>query len=89
MWHGLTAGEPDENVEIIFSDIVAWLNVRSRSWTLEDRLRKLMPTPGKFIDSEKNGAGSEAPAPVRGRPRPRRGGFLCGLAGRTHHHAEM
>ncbi|RLN08293.1 hypothetical protein C2845_PM11G26030 [Panicum miliaceum] len=29
IWHGLTAGEPDENVEAIFSDIVAWLNENS------------------------------------------------------------
>uniref|UniRef100_A0A0A9GFM5 Uncharacterized protein n=1 Tax=Arundo donax TaxID=35708 RepID=A0A0A9GFM5_ARUDO len=87
MWHGLTAGEPDENVEAIFSDIVAWLNERSRSWTLEDRLRKLMPAPGKFIDGEKNGADGAAEA--QGPPRPRCGGFLCGLAGRTHHHSEM
>ncbi|EMS47861.1 hypothetical protein TRIUR3_25570 [Triticum urartu] len=29
MWHGLTAGEPDDNVELVFADIVAWLNKRS------------------------------------------------------------
>ncbi|CAL4963900.1 unnamed protein product [Urochloa decumbens] len=86
MWHGLTAGEPDDNVEAIFSDIVAWLNDRSRSWTMEDRLRKLLPAAtGKFVDGEKKGG--EAQAHTRGQ-RQRRG-FLCGLAGRTHHHAEM
>ncbi|KAG5231737.1 hypothetical protein OIU76_005417 [Salix suchowensis] len=26
MWHGLTAGETDENVGIVFTDIVAWLD---------------------------------------------------------------
>ncbi|CAK7348313.1 unnamed protein product [Dovyalis caffra] len=26
MWHGLTAGETDENVGIVFADIVAWLD---------------------------------------------------------------
>ncbi|XP_047044428.1 caffeoylshikimate esterase-like [Lolium rigidum] len=30
MWHGLTAGEPDENVELVFADIVAWLKERSQ-----------------------------------------------------------
>ncbi|KAG9156963.1 hypothetical protein Leryth_009015 [Lithospermum erythrorhizon] len=30
MWHALTAGEPDENVEIIFSDIISWLDKRCR-----------------------------------------------------------
>ncbi|KAK9733706.1 hypothetical protein RND81_04G086200 [Saponaria officinalis] len=29
MWHDLTSGEPDHNVEIVFSDIVAWLDKRS------------------------------------------------------------
>ena len=84
MWHGLTAGEPDENVEAIFSDIVAWLYERSRSWTMEDRLRKMTPAPGKLVDGENRGE-----APVRERPQRQRRGFLCGLAGRTHHHAEM
>jgi acylglycerol lipase len=86
MWHGLTAGEPDENVDAIFFDIVAWLNDRSRNWRLEDRLRKLMAVPGaKFIDGEKNDEAS-----VRhGRPRRLRRSLLCGLAGRTHHHADM
>ncbi|MBA0554128.1 hypothetical protein Golob_013253 [Gossypium lobatum] len=26
MWHGLTSGEPDENIEIVFTDITAWLD---------------------------------------------------------------
>ncbi|OEL20189.1 Caffeoylshikimate esterase [Dichanthelium oligosanthes] len=96
MWHGLTAGEPDENVEAVFSDIVAWLNERSRGWTMEDHLRKLMPVmdgenggeapaPGKVMDGENGG---EAPV-VHARAQRQRRGFLCGLAGRTHHHAEM
>ncbi|XP_068662411.1 caffeoylshikimate esterase-like isoform X2 [Aristolochia californica] len=29
MWHGLTSGEPDENVEIVFDDIVGWLDKRT------------------------------------------------------------
>lgn len=29
MWHGLTSGEPDENIEIVFSDIISWLEKRS------------------------------------------------------------
>jgi hypothetical protein len=39
MWHGLTAGEPDENVELVFSDILAWLDQRSRHWEPEERVR--------------------------------------------------
>eukprot|EP00850_Spirogloea_muscicola_P015016 SM000112S23958 [mRNA] locus=s112:16993:19700:+ [translate_table: standard] len=26
MWHGLTSGEPDDNVEIVFKDILGWLD---------------------------------------------------------------
>lgn len=26
MWHGLTAGEPDDNIEIVFNDIIEWLD---------------------------------------------------------------
>lgn len=29
MWHGLTSGEPDSNVEIVFSDIISWLDKRA------------------------------------------------------------
>ncbi|KAE8697913.1 Alpha/beta-Hydrolases superfamily protein isoform 2 [Hibiscus syriacus] len=36
MWHGLTAGESDENVEIVFADIRAWLD--RHSTTLEQFL---------------------------------------------------
>lgn len=29
MWHGLTSGEPDENIEIVFGDIINWLDKRA------------------------------------------------------------
>ncbi|CAN0889031.1 Caffeoylshikimate esterase [Linum grandiflorum] len=29
MWHGLTSGETDDNVQIVFSDIVSWLDSHS------------------------------------------------------------
>uniref|UniRef100_A0A0E0JHR4 Serine aminopeptidase S33 domain-containing protein n=1 Tax=Oryza punctata TaxID=4537 RepID=A0A0E0JHR4_ORYPU len=94
MWHGLTAGEPDHNVEAIFSDIVAWLNERSRTWTVEDRLMKMMASPDRFIRGQRGGAnidGDAKPANRRGGGGPprRRGGCFSGLAGRTHHHSEM
>lgn len=31
MWHGLTFGEPPEHVELVFSDIIAWLGERSEA----------------------------------------------------------
>ncbi|XP_042475233.1 caffeoylshikimate esterase-like isoform X1 [Macadamia integrifolia] len=29
MWHGLTSGEPDHNIEIVFADIISWLDKRT------------------------------------------------------------
>ncbi|KAL1197853.1 Caffeoylshikimate esterase [Cardamine amara subsp. amara] len=30
MWHGLTSGEPDANVDLVFADIINWLDVRTK-----------------------------------------------------------
>ncbi|KAG4174335.1 hypothetical protein ERO13_A11G114500v2 [Gossypium hirsutum] len=38
MWHGLTAGEPDENVEMVFADIIGWLDKRCNAVTLDQSL---------------------------------------------------
>ncbi|KAJ3680839.1 hypothetical protein LUZ60_015328 [Juncus effusus] len=38
MWHALTSGEPIENINLVFKDIIAWLDERS---TAEDRLSEL------------------------------------------------
>lgn len=29
MWHGLLYGEPQENLDIVFSDIIGWIEERS------------------------------------------------------------
>lgn len=29
MWHGLTSGEPSENIDLVFGDIVGWLDKRA------------------------------------------------------------
>ena len=26
MWHGMNSGEPDNNIEVVFSDIIDWLD---------------------------------------------------------------
>lgn len=31
MWHALTSGESEENIDLVFSDIISWLNERSIS----------------------------------------------------------
>ena len=29
MWHGLTSGEPDSNINLVFSDIILWLDLHA------------------------------------------------------------
>ena len=29
MWHALTSGEPPENIDLVFFDIIAWLDERA------------------------------------------------------------
>ena len=29
MWHALLVGEPDENVDMIFSDVIQWISKRA------------------------------------------------------------
>ncbi|XP_058762363.1 caffeoylshikimate esterase-like isoform X2 [Vicia villosa] len=31
MWHGLTSGETDENIELVLGDIISWLDKRAKS----------------------------------------------------------
>jgi caffeoylshikimate esterase len=86
MWHGLTAGEPDENVDLVFSDIVAWLDERSRHWKPEERARAPpaadqhhQAAPKKFGGVRSSNGGTESADQAQ-----RRGRFLCGLGARPH-----
>jgi len=84
MWHGLTAGEPDENVELVFSDIVSWLDKRSRHWEQDERAR----TPPEPENKHRQAATTKitrVTSSSGGTESQRRGGScLCGLGGRPH-----
>ncbi|RLN00659.1 hypothetical protein C2845_PM06G24110 [Panicum miliaceum] len=83
MWHGLTAGEPDENVELVFSDILAWLDQRSRHWEPEERVRT-PPEPEKIAHvTSSNGAESWVPDSAHGQPQ-RGCSFLCRFGGQPN-----
>lgn len=43
MWHGLTSGEPEDNIKIVFSDIISWLDKRSSNET--DITSQVIPVP--------------------------------------------
>ncbi|KAH7307276.1 hypothetical protein KP509_22G052300 [Ceratopteris richardii] len=35
MWHGLTTGEPDDNVQLVYGDIIEWLDKRTNTTFVE------------------------------------------------------
>ncbi|XP_062144253.1 caffeoylshikimate esterase-like [Alnus glutinosa] len=90
MWHGLTSGEPDENVEIVFADIIDWLvKHTSENNTV---VQPIYPYNNGIIEIATTAAAS--PATLNRQPRPQRrqsqSSYLCGLKGRRlFHHSAM
>ncbi|KAK6941004.1 Serine aminopeptidase, S33 [Dillenia turbinata] len=86
MWHGLTSGEPDDNVEIVFADIITWLDKHTGD-----------PTPklanGGYNLTVQKYAPPKSPSLVeKGHPQKQArpyGSYLCGWKGRTHQHSAM
>ncbi|MFS7932894.1 putative 2-acylglycerol O-acyltransferase [Helianthus anomalus] len=85
MWHGLTSGEPDHNIDIVFGDIISWLDKRSEDDYIPEK---------QFSD---NVGGIEVVSPVvemgeERKPRQSKthGSYLCGWKGRWMlHHSAM
>lgn len=86
MWHGLTSGEPDENVEIVFADIIAWLGKH----TSDDNAVTVRPTHHPFNNGIEIAVASAASAAKINR-RKQSSSYLCGLRGRRRmfHHSAM
>ncbi|OAY81262.1 Caffeoylshikimate esterase [Ananas comosus] len=40
MWHALTSGEPEENIDLVFSDIADWLDKRSMSSSFRSEIER-------------------------------------------------
>ncbi|CAN6467730.1 unnamed protein product [Victoria cruziana] len=84
MWHGLTSGEPDSNIDMVFADIVSWLE----SHTV------LYPLPGTpvhaIVNRSSNWAGEGGLRNTACRRKPSRShlraSYLCGLKGRAVHY---
>jgi len=84
MWHGLTSGEPDDNVEAVFADIVTWLDDRARDGAWRVRVKE-----ASLLD---DGVIGTPVVDGRRERRPRRTGrfHLCGWKGRMHqYHSSM
>lgn len=84
MWHGLTSGEPDDNIDTVFSDIIAWLDRRCNTDTDADSFpaNPVLPSSNSaFIERFATSLPPRA-AVTNGKRRQRNGSYLCGLKGR-------
>ncbi|KAF6173607.1 hypothetical protein GIB67_022966 [Kingdonia uniflora] len=95
MWHALTAGEPDVNIEIVFSDIVAWLDKRSGSdntyLTTKSYSHAGSPIKpiGEHLAAMSSPNNKQQQQQRSTHPRSN-GSYLCGWKGRRmHHHSAM
>ncbi|XP_076885205.1 caffeoylshikimate esterase-like [Bidens hawaiensis] len=87
MWHALTSGEPDHNIDIVFGDIISWLDRRSADDYKYDK--QFSSDVGDVDDIE-----LVSPVVEMSDRKPRRGrthgSYLCGWKGRRmHHHSAM
>ena len=74
MWHGLTSGETDANVDLVFADIINWLDVRtadSASLTVTP-VRDVTANVQKVVEGACND---------QGKPKRQYASLLCGLNG--------
>ncbi|KAG0452540.1 hypothetical protein HPP92_024921 [Vanilla planifolia] len=77
MWHGLTSGEPDHNVDTVFADIISWLDRR----TVGDVVTTVVAPAGmdrewvSSLQDQKVEVPAVAPSSQHRRRRRR---FLCG-----------
>ena len=89
MWHGLTSGEPDENVEIVFADVITWLDKHINE---RDHISIQRPIHG-LNNSVVRLAAAAAVSPEKVSRKARTqsyGSYLCGLKGRRlQHHSAM
>ncbi|CAN6469312.1 unnamed protein product [Victoria cruziana] len=86
MWHGLTSGEPDHNIDMVFGDIIAWLGAHSI-------LHPVPGTPAQFVAGKAGAlAGQGGPGASYGhrcgQPH-QNASFLCGLKGYQHRQSAM
>lgn len=80
MWHGLTSGEPDENIEIVFSDIIDWLDKHAGGNTVGFQLQSTTCSNGNGV--ERFNGQTTLSNGKEGRRSQNRGSYLCGLKGR-------
>ncbi|RVW54590.1 Caffeoylshikimate esterase [Vitis vinifera] len=89
MWHGLTSGEPDENIEMVFSDIITWLDKRSTGDSAALTFQPLHYTD-PVIKTSTTSTSTEMVNREKLQRTRSPGCYLCGFNGRrTLHHSAM
>ncbi|KAF1894253.1 hypothetical protein Lal_00004177 [Lupinus albus] len=84
MWHGLTSGEPDDNIDKVFEDIIIWLDKHATN-VAYDSLQSIEACSNDGIENLTKAASKEKIAPQK-----QRKSYLCGLRGRRLlYHSEI
>ncbi|KAL7172125.1 hypothetical protein ACSBR2_031760 [Camellia fascicularis] len=93
MWHALTSGESDSNIEIVFSDIIAWLDKRcvdGNGFSMQPINYSDHPAIEEFTPIISPPSTGDRQKPQRTRSP---ANYFCGWAGRRmhhhHHHSSM
>jgi len=88
MWHGLTSGEPDDNIEIVFSDITAWLDKRSDNGNTNlAEFLGYVAVGAHFVRSAPTTPLMSMRTAKKKQPTRAYGKYFCGWKGtRMHHH---
>lgn len=84
MWHGLTAGETDSNIEVVFKDITDWLDKRCGN----DCITFLANNP-EDSSSPEDGTTAKLPRSIPGQKPHNKclgGRYLCGWKASQMHH---
>ncbi|XP_073064866.1 caffeoylshikimate esterase-like [Primulina eburnea] len=84
MWHGLTSGEPDNNIEIVFLDIINWLDKRSANDDTRDT-RSVQDFSYSLVSDNLKTTASPTTVIRESNRKRSHGKYLCGLKGRSMH----
>ncbi|XP_020231757.1 caffeoylshikimate esterase [Cajanus cajan] len=86
MWHGLTSGETDDNIEKVFADIIMWLDMHTSNATCESP--KQFETTYNYGIERLTTVASQAK--ILQQQRKGRRSYLCGLKrSRLQHHSAI
>lgn len=78
MWHGLTSGEPDDNIEKVFADIITWLDKHANNDAYNESSQPIVEIYDNDIEKLIPVATLEKIVKQTNR---RRRSYLCGLKG--------